>query len=244
MKEFNFKATYILIILFIFSFFLLSIFSAPQENFVLNNFGFSGENLLEGKVWTLFTSAFFHGNVVHFLNSLFPLLLFGYFLERRISSKKALLIFLSGVVLGNIVFLVLNPLNEIVIGSTSGVLAIIGSFLIVEFRKHEFTLLGKLRLISLIMAILFLTGGGITSLTTTSSFLATKSRLAGIVIGLVIGFFVRKRGELKTRRTTSKLNLFLIFIGILGCVVIMPLTLLALVLAGIYFYYKKRSGKE
>lgn len=240
MKNSIFKATYLLIVLFIFSFFLLSIFSAPQENFVLNNFGFSGENLLNGKVWTLFTSAFFHGNVVHFLNSLFPLLLFGYFLERRASSKKTFLIFLSGVVLGNIVFLALNPPNEIVVGSTSGVLAIIGSLIVIEFRKHDFTLLGKLRLISLFMAVFFLIGG-LTSLTITSSFIATKPRLAGIIIGLIIGFLIRNKLEFKTKEGISKLDLFIVSIGIFGCVIFMPLTLLAFLLVGIYFYYKKNK---
>ena len=38
---------------------------------------FSGENLLQGKVWTVLTGLFLHGNVVHLAGNMLFLFVFG-----------------------------------------------------------------------------------------------------------------------------------------------------------------------
>ena len=59
------------------------------------NFGFSGENLFAGKIWTIVTSIFVHGSFLHLISNMLALFFFGRALEEDVPNDRFLVIFIS-----------------------------------------------------------------------------------------------------------------------------------------------------
>jgi membrane associated rhomboid family serine protease len=57
---------------------------------------FSGVNLLNGRVWTLFTSLFLHADILHLAGNMLFLYIFGNTLEEEIGAAKTLGVFFIG----------------------------------------------------------------------------------------------------------------------------------------------------
>ncbi len=57
---------------------------------------FSGENLLKGRVWTLVTALFLHGDPLHLVGNMIFLFVFGNTLENELKSSKTLTAYFTG----------------------------------------------------------------------------------------------------------------------------------------------------
>ena len=69
-------------------------FSNPDV--IVEYLAFSGDNLLNGRVWTLVTSLFLHGDILHLAGNMLFLYIFGNTLEEEMGAAKALGAFFIG----------------------------------------------------------------------------------------------------------------------------------------------------
>lgn len=104
-------------------FFAVSFGSALKvSNFTSEWFNLSFDNLKEGKIWTLLSYGFFHGNELHILVNLFIIFMVGRLLEQSIGSKQILAVFLISTFVGGAIWTALNinsPRASLV-GASSG----------------------------------------------------------------------------------------------------------------------------
>lgn len=80
-------------------------------------------------VYTILTSVFMHGNIVHLFYNVLNLFIFGNLIELHYGSKPALILFLSSAVLANLVFAWFYPYSR-AIGISGVVYALIGTSVI------------------------------------------------------------------------------------------------------------------
>ena len=69
-------------------------FSNPDV--IVEYLAFSGDNLLNGRVWTLVTSLFLHGDILHLAGNMLFLYIFGNTIEEEMGAAKALGAFFIG----------------------------------------------------------------------------------------------------------------------------------------------------
>jgi len=75
----------------------LSLWAWQQDpNFIDTNFVFSWNNLLAGRVWTLFTALFLHASPTHLFGNMLFLFVFGNTLEKMIGRDYHLAVFFIG----------------------------------------------------------------------------------------------------------------------------------------------------
>ncbi len=84
---------------------------AWQQNptFAEQNLVFSFNNLVHGRVWTLVTALFVHGNVLHLFGNMLFLFVFGNTLEKTVGARNHLTIFFTGGFAGFILGLPFTP---------------------------------------------------------------------------------------------------------------------------------------
>lgn len=87
---------------------ILSLFSwLLNPNLVLDYLAFSGDNLIKGRVWTLITSLFLHGDILHLVGNMLFLYVFGNTMEEDLKATKTLgAFFFGGIIsfLGSLLF--------------------------------------------------------------------------------------------------------------------------------------------
>lgn len=178
------KLTYVLILILIASYLAVGFFAPSQR--VFKQYGFSGNNLLEGRVWTLITSIFLHGGPAHLILNCVALFFFGRALENEISTSTYLTIFFLGGIVGNLASLFTYSANEIVIGASGAVFALVGTGILIaplDFVIYPAPIPLPLALVGIALAfsevLAFLSGIG--------GNIAHISHIGGLVIGLGFG---------------------------------------------------------
>ncbi len=179
------RITYLMILIIIAISTIIWLF--PQTDIITQNLGFSGENLMGGEVWTLITSIFLHGNPAHLALNSIALFFFGRALEEELSVKTFLIIFFIGGIVGNLFVLFTYPMDQIVIGASGAVFAIMGTAIVLtpfDFIPYPIPLPLPLALIGIFMAITevvsFMTGG--------HGNVAHIAHIGGMVSGIAFGF--------------------------------------------------------
>jgi len=67
-----------------------------EEDSIYDILAFSGENLFRGRVWTLVTALFLHGDPLHLVGNMIFLFVFGNTLENELKSSKTLSAYFTG----------------------------------------------------------------------------------------------------------------------------------------------------
>jgi len=93
---------------------------------MISYLAFSGENLLKGRVWTLVTSLFIHGDFLHLLGNMLFLFVFGNTLENELEETKTLVAFFVG---GTLSFLLSTLFYDAIIYFIYNILATYFGFL-------------------------------------------------------------------------------------------------------------------
>jgi membrane associated rhomboid family serine protease len=183
LKNFEIKSTFPFTTIILLLISLLTYFIAPLNYDTLLKFGASNFNLT---IFSLYTSIFFHANIVHLLfNSVF-LLMFGFYLEKYIGNLKFLSIFLFGGIIGNL-FQVLFTLDGIVIGMSSGIFAIFGA-LVAKEPLLDFKIFGLIKVpLIILFGLVFIMQYYISTLLNIQSLLLGEiAHLFGFITGLFI----------------------------------------------------------
>ena len=96
-----------------------------------NAFGFSLNNL-QSNPSVLVTSIFMHGSIEHLLSNVFVLLFFGLAVEAEQGKRKMLLIFFLGAFAGDLLSLAVYAPDQIAIGASAGIFALVGVGMLVR----------------------------------------------------------------------------------------------------------------
>jgi len=181
------KITYVLMALCIIVFVLMGTSHRYEQNEIFERFGFSGENLFNGKFWCLITSLFLHGSAAHLVLNMIALFFFGRALEREISSGKFLTIYLLGGVVGNLISLLFYPPDQLFIGASGAIFAIMGAAMLIkpfEFIFYPYLIPVPLALVGIVYTVYtilaFLFGG--------DPNVAYSAHLGGLIVGVIAGF--------------------------------------------------------
>ena len=99
---------------------------------VFDNFGYSTNNLLEGKFYVLFTSIFLHSDLSHLVSNMFVLLVFGLVLEQEIGCQRYLMLFFGGAFFGDLLSSLIYPPMVPAIGASGGVFSILAATMLIK----------------------------------------------------------------------------------------------------------------
>lgn len=180
------KLTLILVVLCIAGF-VVGIYGG--ENFY-NAYGLSLNNLQSNPL-VLITSIFMHGSLEHLLSNVFVLIFFGLAVESELGRKKMLLIFFLGAFAGDLLSLAVYAPDQIAIGASAGIFALVGVGMLVrplDLSFYPLVMPIPLALLGLGYA-LYNVYGFVVNLNPEVSYIA---HFGGLFVGLAFG--IRREG--------------------------------------------------
>jgi membrane associated rhomboid family serine protease len=111
------------------------------DEFVLTNLNVISWELLYNQPWRILTSPFLHQNLLHFLENLLFLLLFGRNIEQTHGPAYLLGAFFGALVTGHVIYI--NGMHDWLIGISGGVCGLFGFSLIANHRTPWWTTLTR-----------------------------------------------------------------------------------------------------
>ncbi|MBN1245446.1 rhomboid family intramembrane serine protease [Candidatus Bathyarchaeota archaeon] len=191
----KFKPTYILIALNIAFYVYTSVaggdFMNTSNSVIFDYSQINSLVLYEFQYYRLFTSMFVHANIAHIAGNMVFLLIFGLRSEEMFSLPEYLSIYFLGGLTGNLLSLLLLPLNVPSVGASGAIFAMFGAATIYARRSFSQSIIG-----ALIYAffLLFLSSGpGVNNF----------AHIGGLVAGLLIGYVLATRRKPEARYTVS-----------------------------------------
>ena len=137
--------------------------------------------------WSILTSLFLHGSIGHILGNMITLYFFGRYLRSLVGDKKFLIIYFIGGILGSIFYILLALPLSIAIGASGAVFAVGGVLAVMR---------PKLRVLVFPIPIPVPLWAAVVGGFAVISFfpnVAWQAHLGGLVFGLVIGYFFRRK---------------------------------------------------
>ncbi|OYT42613.1 MAG: rhomboid family intramembrane serine protease [Candidatus Aenigmarchaeota archaeon ex4484_224] len=186
MKFWEESITNKLLILMIIVFTLELIFPNIEDNFSL----IPALSIFEP--WRFITSIFLHADFFHIFWNGFALLMFGNFLEARISKKDYILLFFVSGIFGNILFYLFNPNSSVhALGASGAIFGILGCLGILYPNLTVYFGLAPMPMIFAVIIWGVISFFGIFI----PSYIAHEAHLGGLIIGIIYGIYLRKKFE-------------------------------------------------
>jgi len=175
------KKNYLLILLCI----LVSVFvwTIGDQNIVTQFLMFSGDNFLEGKIWTPVTALFVHGDPAHLIGNMFFLYVFGNTLEDVVGTKKTMAVFFFGGISSFLLSLLFYPLDILMIGASAAIFTVTAVVMLTKPLKFSMLFMLPVGLVAIIyfiynlVAVYYEVGGNV----------AYASHLIGFILGIPFG---------------------------------------------------------
>lgn len=187
-----------------------------NSEFIVEYLAFSGENLLIGRVWTLITALFLHGDLSHLLGNMIFLFVFGNTLEKELGATRTLTAFFLG---GTVSFLLgiffYDPATPL-IGASAAIFTLTSIVMLVKPLKFSFFFFMPQGLVAIIYfiynvaAVYFGVQGNI----------AYVSHVIGFVIGVPFGIAWSKKW---VQNLIITIGLFLLYLLIM--LILVPIIL-------------------
>lgn len=149
-------------------------------------FGLPADGLLE-RPWTIVTSMFIHAGWGHIIANMLTLYFFGSYLFRLVGEGRFLIIYFGGGILGSIFFALLSSSSLLAVGASGAIFALAGTLVMMRPKLKVFVFPIPVPL-PLWVAVM----GGFLILSFLP-FVAWQAHLGGLVLGLIAGYFYRKR---------------------------------------------------
>lgn len=150
-------------------------------------FAFTPAQVFE-RPWTFITSIFFHAGIDHLFFNMFALLMFGLYLETRVSTKQFLAIFFIAGFFGNVAYWVAEPYGTIpAVGASGSIYGIMAMLAVLYPGLVVYIGFAPMPII-FAAALWFLLE--FTGLFVPSN-IAHQSHLAGLVVGVAYGLYIR-----------------------------------------------------
>jgi len=179
----GFKVTSVWVLIAVNLLFFVATAIVPGLIFI---FGLQPATFLDSP-WTIVTSMFIHGGLWHLIFNMLTLYFFGTYLVRLVGGSKFLIVYFGGGILGSILFILLAPAFSIAVGASGAIFALGGvlAMMVPKLRVFIFPIPVPLPLWIAVI-------GGFIILSFLPN-IAWQAHLGGLVIGLVAGYFFRKR---------------------------------------------------
>lgn len=137
--------------------------------------------------WTVITSMFVHAGLWHVMANMLTLFFFGRYLCALVGEKRFLTVYFVGGILGSIFFVLLAPPLSIAVGASGAVFALAGALVLMRPKTRVFIIPIPVPL-PLWVAVI----GGFLILSLFPN-VAWQAHLGGLVVGLISGYFFRRR---------------------------------------------------
>jgi membrane associated rhomboid family serine protease len=143
--------------------------------------------LLPQQPWTIISSMFVHGSILHILWNMIALYFLGSFLIRAVGERIFLPVFFLGGLAGNILFVLLaNPFSTGV-GASGGIFALAGALAIMVPRVPVFIFFIPIPVPLWIAVIILLV------LSFLFAEIAWQAHLGGLLLGVVAGLILKRK---------------------------------------------------
>ena len=130
---------------------LVSVFSWFFVNDqVMDYLAFSGENLQKGRIWTIVSSLFLHGDFTHLFGNMVFLYIFGNTIENELGEKWLLVPFFCGGVGSFIISVMFYDPSILLIGASAAIFTLTAMVMLLKPLKFSFYFLMPLGLVALI----------------------------------------------------------------------------------------------
>ncbi|MFT4308441.1 MAG: rhomboid family intramembrane serine protease [Candidatus Woesearchaeota archaeon] len=145
--------------------------------------------------WRLLTAMFLHGSLNHLFFNMFGLFIFGPILEERIGAKRFLYLYLGAGLFASLAAALLYPLS---LGASGAIFGMLGALIM---------LLPRLQILFFFIIPMPLWVAGIVwvILDTIGLFfptgIASAAHLAGMAVGLAVGYYIKKTEPVPVRIT-------------------------------------------
>ena len=143
------------------------------------------------RVWTLLTAMFAHADFWHILFNMIALFFFGRVLKQLAGNRGLLLVYFIGGIVGNALYLVLNMDSVIPLVGASGAIYAIAGALVVMVPAMRVLFWGIIPMPLWIFVVIFLIILSLPGIT--SSNVAWQAHFGGLAVGLITGFFFRRK---------------------------------------------------
>ena len=143
---------------------------------------FSGDNLLNGRLWTPFTSLFLHATPLHLFSNMIFLYIFGNTVEREKGSGRALGAFFSGGALSSLLSVYFYPFDVTMIGASAAIFTLAAIVMLIKPLKTVLFLIPQG-----LVAILYFIYNAIAVYYNAQGNVAYISNVIGFAIGVPFG---------------------------------------------------------
>jgi membrane associated rhomboid family serine protease len=186
----------VFVVIFILQLYYTFIYGEDFINELFYNYGFSLQNVLDGRIEVFLTSVFLHGDASHLILNMVALFFFGRVVEQELGRKKFLIIFFMSAIVGNMAVLSSTLLgfgSAVVptIGASAAIFGLIGTGMLVkpfEFVFYPYLIPIPLILVALIYTIYNIAELLLVILEGASSNISYVSHLGGLIAGMIFGF--------------------------------------------------------
>ena len=169
------KKTNWLIILCVLTSVLAWIYANDQ---IIDYLAFSGENLLKGRIWTIFTSLFLHSDLTHLFGNMIFLYVFGNTLENELGENWILMPFFIGGMASFLLSTFFYDPTVYLIGASAAIFTLTAIIMLLKPLKFSFFFLMPLGLV----AIIYFTYNLV------AVYMGSQGNIS--YIGHIIGFFI------------------------------------------------------
>lgn len=139
--------------------------------------------------WTIVTSMFVHSGLWHLIANMLTLYFFGSSFSRLVGDVRFLVVYFSGGILGNVLYILLGEPLSVAIGASGAIFALGGALAVMtpKLRVIIFPIPAPLPLWIAVI-------GGFVILSFLP-FVAWQAHLGGLVAGLIAGYFFKKKAR-------------------------------------------------
>jgi len=174
--------------------FLLFIATTISSDLIIDLGLWSPSEFFFQRPWGLITSMFLHDGFFHLFANMLTLYFFGSFLARLVGDRWFWLIYIGGGILGNIFFVALGTLIDpdslsLAIGASGAVFALGGALSILRPNLRVFIF----PIPAPIPVWIAVIGGFI--ILSFLPYVAWQAHLGGLLFGLAVGYFIKRRGR-------------------------------------------------
>lgn len=167
-----------------------------NQNKIVDNLGLAPV-LFTHKPWTIVTNMFVQVEFWHLFGNMIALFFFGRIIYQMVGTGRILLLYFIGGIVGNIIYILFGPDYSVAIGASGAIYALAGA-LVVIVPRLPVRLYFVIPIPLWVFVIIFL---GLLSVPPfTSATIAWQAHLGGLAVGLIAGYFFRKRIRLNFYR--------------------------------------------
>jgi len=202
---FRMSMTLWLIIINVIFYFIALILGYFYGDNVMNNIALQPLAILQyQKLWTIITSMFMHGSVIHLAVNMISLMFLGSFLERIIGKKKFLVSYIICGIVASIFFVILallfkSDLSVAAVGASGAIFGIGGILAVVTPKVPVYIMFIPIAMpmwfgIVLMLAVMWLISAAV------GLPIGNTAHLGGFIAGLAYGFYLRIRYKERMKR--------------------------------------------